>query len=376
MDGYETGAPLFVAGCASWLPPAVSAEQAVAAGEVTARDAARTGVASVTVSTGHSAPEMASLAARIALRRADCPPGDVGLVLHASLYDQGHDLWAPASYVQRRALGELPEHAPAMEVRQVSNGGMASLDLAAAYLRAGTDRPAALLTSGDVFCPPGFRRWTSDPGTVYADGGAALVLSRQGGFARVLGRFAASEPRLEGMHRGDAPFPPAGSAPGRVVDLDRCKREFLAGTGRAAAVAWVGGGQRRTLADGLAALGLGVGDVARFVLPHLGGRRLAATYFQPFGIDPERSTWPWSRSVGHLGGGDQFAGLAHLVETKQVAPGDRVVLVGVGAGFSWSCAVLEVLACPDWAASDTWADGPEDGTGSGAGNAPGAGPRG
>ncbi|MEV8098472.1 ketoacyl-ACP synthase III family protein [Kitasatospora sp. NPDC085879] len=367
MDSHQTGAPLYVAGCASWLPPAVTAEQAVAAGEVGARDAARTGVTSVTVSTGHSAPEMAALAARVALRRADCPPQDVGLVLHASLYDQGHDLWAPASYVQRRALGELPEHAPAMEVKQVSNGGMASLELAAAYLRAGTDRPAALLTSGDVFCPPGFHRWTSDPGTVYADGGAALVLSRDGGFARLLGRFNVSEPRLEGMHRGAAPFAPAESGLRRVVDLDTRKREFLAGTGRAAAVAWVGGGQRRALAGGLASLGLEVGDIARFVLPHLGGRRLAATYFQPFGIDPERSTWPWSRSIGHLGGGDQFAGLAHLVETKQVGAGDRVVLVGVGAGFSWSCAVLELLACPDWAASDTWPDEAEDAPGDGAG---------
>ncbi|MFD7735323.1 ketoacyl-ACP synthase III family protein [Kitasatospora phosalacinea] len=363
MDGYETGAPLFVAGCASWLPPAVSTEQAVAAGEVTARDATRTGMTSVTVSTGQSAPEMAALAARVALRRADCPPQDVGLVLHASLYDQGHDLWAPASYVQRRALGELPVHAPAMEVKQVSNGGMASLELAAAYLRAGTDRPAALLTSGDVFAPPAFRRWTSDPGTVYADGGAALVLSREGGFAQLLGHFTASEPRLEGMHRGDAPFAPEASGLRRVVDLDRCKREFLAGTGRAAAVAWVGGGQRRTLVDGLASLGLDVGGVARFVLPHLGGRRLAATYFQPFGIAPEQSTWPWSRSIGHLGGGDQFAGLAHLVETKQVGPGDRVALVGVGAGFSWSCAVVEVLTCPDWAVSDTWADDAEDSPG-------------
>lgn len=361
MDSHHAGVPLFIAGCASWLPPAMTAEQAVAEGHVTARDAARTGVEAVTVSDGRSAPEMAALAARTALLRADCPPEDVGLVLHASLYDQGHDLWAPASYVQRRALGAVPDQAPAMEVRQVSNGGMASLELASAYLRAGTERSAALLTSGDVFCPPGFHRWTSDPGTVYADGGAALVLSRSGGFARLVGLFSVSEPRLEGMHRGDAPFGPPEGGLRRVVDLDTCKREFLARTGRAPAVAWVGGGQRRALTGGLQALGLGIDDIARFVLPHLGGRRLAATFFQPFGIAPERSTWPWSRSIGHLGGGDQFAGLAHLVETKQVTGGDFVVLVGVGAGFSWSCAVAEVLECPDWAASDIWTDDLEGG---------------
>lgn len=360
MQSRHRSGGLFIAGCASWLPPAVTAEQAVTAGQITAREAARTGVAAVTVSEGRSAPEMASLAARIALRRADCPPQDIGLVLHASLYDQGHDLWAPASYVQRTALGALQSHAPAMEVRQVSNGGMASLELASAYLRAGTDSPAALLTSGDVFCPPGFDRWRSDPGTVYADGGAALVLSRRGGFARLLGQFNVSEPRLEGMHRGDASFLPPATGVRRVVDLDACKREFLAEVGRPSAIAWVGGGQRRALLGALEELGLGIGDIARFVLPHLGSRRLAATFFQPFGIDPEQSTWSWSRSVGHLGAGDQFAGLAHLVQTKQVCAGDVLLLVGVGAGFSWSCAAVEVLACPDWAASDTWPDDVDD----------------
>jgi 3-oxoacyl-[acyl-carrier-protein] synthase-3 len=47
--------------------------------------------------------------------------------------------------------------------------------------------------------------------------------------------------------------------------------------------------------------------------------------------------------VGHLGAGDQICGFNHLLETDRVRPGDRVMLLGVGAGFSWSCAVLEVL---------------------------------
>ncbi|MFE7314473.1 ketoacyl-ACP synthase III family protein [Streptomyces sp. NPDC057555] len=342
---------LYIAGCASWLPPAVPADEAVAAGRLPRAEAARTGVRSVTVAAaGDSAAGMAARAATTALARAQCPPADVGLVLHATLYDQGHDLWGAASYVQSLALaGEHPA-CPALEVRQVSNGGMAAMELAAAYLRAGTDRPAALLTAGDVFCPPGFDRWNSDPGTVYADGGAALVLSRDGGFARLLGLVTVSEPRLEGMHRGDQPFPPA---PGRAgsVDLDACKRQFMGRVRRAEAIAWVSGGQRRAVAGALEAAGLDLADIGHFVLPHLGRRRLEATYFRPFGIDPERTTWSWSRGVGHLGGGDQFAGLAHLVETKQIGPGDHVMLLGVGAGFSWSAAVVRVAELPYWPAS-------------------------
>ncbi|MFC4512776.1 ketoacyl-ACP synthase III family protein [Streptomyces ehimensis] len=326
---------LYIAGCAAWLPPAVPVPETIAR---------RTGAVSVTVAGAEdSGPGMAARAARAALRRAGCGAADVGLLLHAALYDQGHELWGSASYVQSLALPGARPACPALEVRQVSNGGMAALELASAYLRAGTDRPAALLTAGDAYRPPGFDRWHSDPGTVYADGGAALVLSRAGGFARLRSLVTCSEPRLEGMHRGDRPFGRAGT-----VDLDACKRQFLRRVGRPAAVAWVASGQRRALTGAVEAVGIGLGEVDRFVLPHLGGRRLEAAYFLPFGIDPERTTWGWSRGVGHLGAGDQFAGLARLVETKEVAPGELVLLVGVGAGFTWSAAVVEIVTVPRW----------------------------
>lgn len=341
---------LHIAGCAAFLPPEVTADEAVARGECSPAEAARASVAAVTVApAGDSGPALAARAAATALERSGHRPSDIGLVLHATLYDQGHDLWSSAAYVQSLALAGEHEPCPALEVRQVSNGGMASVELAAAFLRAGTARPAALLTAGDVFGPPGFDRWRSDPGTVYADGGAALVLSREGGFARLRSLVTVSEPRLEGMHRGDHPFALPADGP-RRVDLDECKRQFLDRVGRQTAVAWVSGGQRRAMTRALEEAEVEFPDIDRFVLPHLGRRRLEATYFRPFGIDAERTTWPWSRRVGHLGGGDQFAGLAHLVETKQVAPGDRVLLVGVGAGFTWSAAVVEIDELPYWPA--------------------------
>ncbi len=339
---------LYVAGCASALPPARTAEEAVAQGQCTAGEVKRTGMRSVTVAApGDSGPALAARAAVTALERAGCPAPAVGLVLHATLYDQGHDLWGSASYVQSLALPGEHEPCPAMEIRQVSNGGMAALELASAWLRSGAARPAALLTAGDVFGPPGFDRWHSDPGTVYADGGAALVLSRTAGFARLRSLATFSEPRLEGMHRGDHPFAlPADRA--RQVDLEECKEQFLARTGRQTAIALVSGGQRRALQRALSEADAELDDITHFVLPNLGRRRLEAAYFRGLGIDPEKSTWSWASQVGHLGAGDQFAGLAHLVETKQVAAGDRVLLAGVGAGFSWSAAVVDIDELPSW----------------------------
>nr|AAA65208.1 daunorubicin-doxorubicin polyketide synthase [Streptomyces peucetius]prf//2104259G doxorubicin polyketide synthase [Streptomyces peucetius] len=344
------GAPgdLYVAGCGVWLPPPVTTEQALAAGHCDRRLASSTRMLSVAVADKETPAEMAALAAQTALDRSGVAPAHVDLVLHASLYFQGHHLWAPSSYVQRVAVGN---RCPAMEVRQVSNGGMAALELARAYLLAAPDRVAALITTGDRMHPPGFDRWSSDPGTVYADGGTALVLSRQGGFARLRSLVTVSEPVLEGMHRGGHPFGPPSPEEQRAVDLDAHKRAYVAEAGSSFSVARVSAGQEEALTGALEAAGAGLDDISRVVLPHMGWRRLSAAYFNKWHIQPERTTWEFGRRTGHLGGGDPIAGFDHLVGSGRLAPGELCLLVSVGAGFSWSCAVVELLERPSWAAA-------------------------
>ncbi|MER5212041.1 ketoacyl-ACP synthase III family protein [Streptomyces sp. NPDC002838] len=329
--------------------------EAEAAGLCRRRALWRTEVEAVRVSPGDSGPEMAARAARAALRQAGASlprmPDDIDLVLHATTYYQGHDMWAPASYVQQVALGNA---CPAIEVRQMSNGGMAALDLAAGYLRGGPARGQALITTGDRFCPPGFDRWRSDAGTAYGDGGTALVLSRRGGFARVRALATYADPGLERMHRGDDPFADAPFAVRQPVDLEPPRRDFVAATGLDTVLGRIDDGQRAALKRCLSEAGVESADLDWFVLPHLGRPRLEAHFLGPLGIDVDRTTWSWGRRVGHLGAGDQFAGFGHLVDSGVLTPGQLCLLAGVGAGFSWTCAVVELLRRPE-----------PDGTGSG-----------
>lgn len=337
---------IYVAACATWLPPPVPVAKAIADGHCDEMLAARTGALSVAVADTESAPEMAARAARIALGRAGYGPADIDLILHANFFYQGHDVWAPASYVQRVAVGNS---CLAMEVRQASNGGMAAVELACAYLAADARRTAALVTTGDKCGPPGFDRWRSDQGTVYADGGTALVLSRQRGFARLRSLITVGDPELEGMHRGDDPFGPVPLSSRPTVDLNACKRAFLTRTGTSHAVARVSAGQESAIKQALAEAGVELEGIDRIALPHLGRRRLQVGYFRRFGLAPEVTTWLWSRRVGHLGGGDPIAGLEHLVTTGALGPGGLCLLVSVGAGFTWSAAVVEILERPGWA---------------------------
>lgn len=337
---------LFVGACASWLPASLPLRDAVDNGWLTEAAADQVGLEAVTISEQEYPPQMASYAAGEALRRWGQSAKPVDLLLHSALYYQGQDFWPSASYVQRVALGY---DCPSVEVRQMSNGGMAALELAAGYLAGDAQRHTALLTAADRFATPGFNRWTSDPGTVYADGAAALLLSNEHGFARLVSMVTVSDPDLEGMHRGADPFGDVPFSHRLPVDLDAHKRDFLSDFGLSPSISRVAAGQRRSIETSLAEAGLSLAQIDWFVLPNLGLRRLRNAYFEPFGIDPNRTTWSWLKQVGHLGPADQFAGLSALADGGRLRPGQHCMLLGVGAGFSWSCAVLEIVRLPAWA---------------------------
>ncbi|WP_405010106.1 ketoacyl-ACP synthase III family protein [Kitasatospora sp. NBC_01539] len=330
---------LYIAGAVLHLEDSCSAEEALRDGLCDERTVARTGISSVAVSAGSSAPELAVGAARAVLERTGTHPADIDLLLHATVQYQGHDLWAAASYVQRCAVGN---RCPAIEIRQLSNGGMAALDLASGYLAGSSGRTAALLTTGDVFGAPGFDRWRGDPGTVYGDAGTALVLGRgAGGFARLRSLVTVSDPDLEQMHRGRDPFSPVPFAVRRPIDLGLLQKAFVEDTGRSYSVARITSGQDETLKRALAEADCTLDGISWFVLPNFGRGRLNSAFLRRWNIPEERTTWPWGRSVGHLGAGDQFAGLALLGGSGLVRSGELGLVFGVGAGFTWSCAVVE-----------------------------------
>lgn len=328
---------VYVTGTGTCLPEPTTLSDAEARGLVERKRVWRTQLESVCLEDTLSAPEMAGRAGRAAVEAARVDPADVALLLHASTWYQGWDLFPAASYVQRVALDN---DCPAIGVDQMSNGGLAALELAAGYL-GGAGRDHALVTTGDRFSLPGCDRWRSDPGTVFADGGTAMVLSRRGGPVRVRAVVTVSDPGLERMSRGDDP---AGNAPFSVrspIDLDAHRAVVVAELGMDGLLDRMELGHREAVKQALSDAGLELDDVDRFVLPNLGMARLKAHFLGPLGIDLERTTWDFGRRLGHLGAGDQIAGLDHLLRAGALRSGQTCLLLGVGAGFSWSAAVLQ-----------------------------------
>nr|AIE54196.1 Pau29 [Streptomyces paulus] len=320
---------------------------AVADGRYPSGEYTANGLLGVTVSDDAFAPDLAVDAVRQALERGATDPSGLRLLLHASTYFQGQDVWTPASYIQNETV---KGSAPAIEVDQKSNGGLAALSLAAGHL-AGCDEDArVMITTGERFCLPGFDRFRTESGTVMADGGTALVLSRQPGFAQVKSCVLLSDPSLEGMYRGrglkDAPAP--GTKP---LNMRGRKADFM----------------RRHLAD-LELISLriaeGIGScveqvleeaktdidhVRRFVMPNNGQTARWWSMLADKGVTLDRTTWEFGRGISHLGAGDQVAGLNHLLTTGRLAAGDKIVIAGTGYGFNWGAAVVEILHVPEWA---------------------------
>jgi 3-oxoacyl-[acyl-carrier-protein] synthase III len=338
---------LYLCGLGSYLPRAVSVDDAVAAGHYDQEDQESSGQLAVAVAgPGDSQPEMAAAAGRVALERSGYRGADVSLLLHAVTTYNGLDAWNVGCYLQNEVLGGA---GLSFEIRQLSNGAVASVELAAAYLAAAPGRSAAMITAADQFAEPAWDRWNATWGLVYADGASAAVLSTTGGFARVLSTVTVTSPGLEGLHRGSLPF---GSSPDfrnypidfKARALDYAQHADLEEAGR---VMVAGLFESASGAAGEADIELT--GIEHYVVPSFGRELLLRECLSPLGIGIERSTWGWGKNVGHLGAADQFASLTYLSEAGKLVPGERVMIIGVGGGFNWTCAVLEVTDRPAWA---------------------------
>ncbi|WP_331765264.1 ketoacyl-ACP synthase III family protein (plasmid) [Streptomyces sp. NBC_01384] len=342
---------VYISSSAAWLARPQDVRDAVAQGRYDSEECAVQDYAHIRVADGEAPPDMAVAAGRLAMERSVRSGNDIELLMHASVGYQGIDHWSPAAYIQNRTVGG---RAAAFEVKQASNGSLVALALAAAHVTAGSRTSSALITTADAYPLPVFDRYRSDQGTVRADGAGAMVVTRGDGVARVLSTALIGDATHEEIHRGDEPWSEVPGALGWPVDLRARKEHYLrsdAQPGHEVSQTLLGG-NKEALETALVDAKTSLQDLAVLVLPNLGLQAAERMFrLKELGIDVARTTWDWGRHVGHIGAGDQIAALAHLLETRRVRVGDRIALCGLGSGFTFGCAVLEITRIPEWSSS-------------------------
>ncbi|MFJ9948562.1 ketoacyl-ACP synthase III family protein [Kitasatospora sp. NPDC091207] len=335
---------LWISALSAHIPELVTTEQAVAAGWYDAEEARQLDWLSVAVAGDESAPDMAVRAARKALADSGHEPREIALLLHATANHQGPDMWSPQHYVLRHTVGG---NIPAIEIKQGCNGFLAAMELAGCYLGAAPGRTAALVTSADNWGDPLVDRWRATPGGLFGDAATAMVLSQRSGFARLVNIRTFSLPELEELNRGGEPLFPPGATTGTRVDLRERAATYKGGQDLVQAGQLMGETQRALILDTLDEAGLKPEEITRIAHQFVGSAGILQRLLEPFGPDAvARGVWDFGRSTGHTGANDQTSGLHHLLSTGQLRAGDRVMMLGAGAGIAFSCAIVELVGAP------------------------------
>jgi 3-oxoacyl-[acyl-carrier-protein] synthase III len=336
---------LFVQSTGVCIPDRVTVTDAVAAGWYESDEAEATGYVSIAVAGDRSAPDLALAAARQALDRAEWPATSLSHLFHIDVYHSGPEGWCPYAYLQRQ-LGT--EDAFGAGIRQGCNGMFGALLLADAALRTAPAGHAALLVAADNFGSPLLDRWRCNPGVVMGDGAAALVLSREPGFAEVLSVASVTLTGLEALHRGATPLHPPDVTLGRQLDFGARFAEFSGSGGFTPGsglqfVARFAGLVERVLAEA----GVEMDRITRVAFNHA-GRELVEDRLGPLGVPLTHTTWDYGSTTGHVGAADQVIALDHLLAGGEVGPGSHLLFLGVGPGVNIVGAVIRILAAPPW----------------------------
>lgn len=329
------------------LPEWASVEAAVANGLMDAETVAANGLTGTHIAGDVPAMDMAVAAARTALDRSKLDQEAIGAHVHSAVHYQGPEAAYPPGYIQR----ELGLHSvPAFYLQQGCNGMLGALEVAIGQMTGAAEAEAVLLTTGENFSSPGVDRWKGiGQAYISGDGGAAVIVSADEGFAEVRALNAGVLNELEKWHRGDGPLllrgtdDPAGNMSERATRFTETEMSLsetiekltLFGLDLI----------HRTLVDA----GLNASDLAKVVSINMDGRMIEYSIMMPLGLPMSKSAWDYGKSVGHIGGADVFITLEHLVRTREVGVGDHVLLFSQGPGWLSTAAVVTITDLPPWA---------------------------
>ncbi|GGO97752.1 ketoacyl-ACP synthase III family protein [Wenjunlia tyrosinilytica] len=328
----------------------VSAEKAVAEGlydEYSVQYA--TGLTAAYLAGDMPALDMAVSAARHALSRSEEEPDSLDFYVHCSATPQGPQGFYPPGYVLRE-LGT--SGVASADVHSHSNGMLAAFEVAIGQMTGAAAASNALVAAAENFTTPLIDRWQGfGTGFTASDGGAAVLLSGEGGFAALRSINSGTLPELEQWHRGEESLLPYRGEPVGNYNTMEILTYFNQNVfPLEKAMEMIRDFELEIVHRSLVDAGLNAADLAWVVAANTDERMIDQMKMQPLGLPMSRSSWDFGKDYGHMGACDMAVLLNHLLTTGRLAAGDNVLLTTSGAGWVSSSAVLTILELPEWAA--------------------------
>ena len=315
-----------IAGTGSHLPGEPISNAALAARGVDTSDAwisERTGIrARHLADPGITSSALAEPAARAAMGAAGVGPTDIDLIIVAT---STPDFVFPSTACLLQARLGI-NGCPAFDVQAVCSGFIYALATADLFIRGGQAR-CALVVGAEVFSS--ILDW-SDRGTcvLFGDGAGAVVL-----VASEAPGILASSLHADGSQAGILSV--AGRIAGGVVTGD----PFLRMDGQAVfkfAVRVLDEVAREVMAKA----GLMPGDVD-WLIPHQANLRILNATARKLGMAAEKLVVTLDRH-GNTSAASVPLALDAMVRAERIRGGQRVLLEGVGGGFTWGAILLEM----------------------------------
>jgi 3-oxoacyl-[acyl-carrier-protein] synthase-3 len=307
-----------IAGIGSYLPPRIVTNEEFAQ-RLETSDAwirERTGIAQRHIADeSQASSDLAAHASVAAMQAADVQAADIDLIIVAT---STPDFIFPSTACLLQAkLGA--KDCAAFDLQAVCSGFVYALATADKFIRSGQHK-CALVVGSEVFSR--ILDW-NDRGTcvLFGDGAGAVVLR-----ASEVPGIHSSVLRADGRHAGIL------SVPGNVSRGQIVGSPFLQMAGNQVfkfAVKVLDEVGRETLA----AAGAGIADVD-WLIPHQANVRILDATARKLGIAPEKVVV----TVGHHGNTSAASiplALDEYVRAGKIQPGHRLLMEGVGGGFTW-----------------------------------------
>jgi 3-oxoacyl-[acyl-carrier-protein] synthase-3 len=274
------------------------------------------------------AAEMGARAARIAMERARVQPGEIDIIVVSTATP---DRLLPSTACDMQALLGAT-NAAAYDISAACSGFIYALSVAEGHIASG-NAEIALVVSAEKMS--GIVDWTDRATCVlFGDGAGAAVVRRAGsGRGRVLSNYIRSDGTL-----AELLWRPAGGVrvPMDIAVLDQ-KSHLVKMAGREVFKSAV-----RSMAEAadqaLMRAGLTGADIDLLV-PHQANMRIIDATARYAGIPMEKVFVNVDR-YGNMSSATVPIALDEAAEQGRLKPGDNVLMVAFGAGFTWASAVV------------------------------------